>query len=496
MKKMRSLQPQTKKDGGEFLVTLFPGDVFISFHHVNQESAAFSIKRTELTTESYEKVFGFVSEYFSGDFSKIEVKIIALPNSLEQVAPFFENKKFQFVKKIEKQTQVEVYYLPELNKVRVSIEGAAAPVSAPVAKALEVKKVQPVKAAPSKFKVLVVDDSKTIRNILSKIFSSDPMFEVCAMAEKPSDVEALIQKHNPDVITLDIHMPEMDGVTLLKTVITPKYRIPTVMISSISMAEGPLVLDALENGAVDYIQKPEMSEIEKVTPFILEKVRTAAMANTSKKPRRERVQSVKTNEVCNMDSLIVLGSSTGGTEAIRDILTALPNQIPPMLIVQHIPAVFSLAFAKRMNDLCPFDVKEAENGDEVRANRVLIAPGGTQMKMIHKGGKTYVEINDDEPVNRFKPSVDYMFLTVAKSLYTHTVAVILTGMGKDGAKGMLELRNLGVRTIAQDEETSVVFGMPKEAINIGAAEFVEPLGSIAERITILTNQKKSKKEVS
>lgn len=491
MKKMRSQQAQTKKEGGEFLTTLFPGDVFISFHHSSQNCAAFYVKRNEVDAQAFEKIMAFVADYFNSDFSKVEVKIIAQARTLEVAAAFFELKRFQLVKKIEKPGQVEVCFLPEINKVRVSI-GPVAPTAtvAPAVRSI-------AKAQPTKFKVLVVDDSKTIRTILAKIFSSDPMFEVCAMAEKPSEVDGLIQKHKPDVITLDIHMPEMDGVTLLKTVIAPKYSIPTVMISSISMAEGPLVLDALENGAVDYIQKPEMSEIEKVTPFILEKVRTAAMANLSKKTyTRERRVSVKTNEVCNMDSLIVLGSSTGGTEAIRDILTALPNQIPPMLIVQHIPAVFSLAFAKRMNDLCPFEVKEAENGDEVRANRVLIAPGGTQMKMVHKSGKTYVEINDDGPVNRFKPSVDYMFLTVAKSLYTHTVAVILTGMGKDGAKGMLELRNLGVRTIAQDEETSVVFGMPKEAIHIGAAEFVEPLGNIAERITILTNQKKGKKEVS
>ncbi len=488
MKKMRSQNPQTKKEGGEFLTTLYAGDAFISFHHSSQDCVGFLVKRSELESAAFEKIVTFTNDYFGGEHAKVEVKIIGTARALEAIGQFFENRKFQAIKKIEKSGQVEVCFLPEINKVRVSIESATQAAPAPRSIA---------KAQPTKFKVLVVDDSKTIRTILAKIFSSDPMFEVCAMAEKPSDVEGLIQKHRPDVITLDIHMPEMDGVTLLKTIITPKYHIPTVMISSISMAEGPLVLDALENGAVDYIQKPEMSEIEKVTPFILEKVRTAAMANLSKKLHtRERRVSVKTSEICNQDSLIVLGSSTGGTEAIRDILTALPNHIPPMLIVQHIPAVFSLAFAKRMNDLCPFEVKEAENGDEVRPNRVLIAPGGTQMKMIHKSGKTYVEINDDEPVNRFKPSVDYMFLTVAKSLYTHTVAVILTGMGKDGAKGMLELRNLGVRTIAQDEETSVVFGMPKEAINIGAAEFVEPLGSIAERITILTNQKKGRKEVS
>lgn len=482
MKKMRSLHIQTKKDGGEFLTTLFPGDGFISFHHSNQECLGVYVKKSDLVTASFEQIMSQVTNYFGGELGKIEVKMIGFEKTIQTMSAYFERKNFQSFKKIAKEFQVEVCFLPEVNKLRVSID-AVEPARPVVA----------AKAMPSKFKVLVVDDSKTIRTILSKIFSSDPMFEVCAMAEKPSEVEALIQKHKPDVITLDIHMPEMDGVTLLKTIIAPKYHIPTVMISSISMAEGPMVLDALENGAVDYIQKPEMSEIAKVTPFILEKVRTAAMANVNKAAKRgDKARPVQTKEMCNMDSLIVLGSSTGGTEAIREILTALPNQIPPMLIVQHIPAVFSLAFAKRMNDLCPFDVKEAENGDEVRANRVLIAPGGFQMKMVQKNGKVFVEINDDAPVNRFKPSVDYMFLTVAKNLYTHTVAVILTGMGKDGAKGMLELRNLGVRTIAQDEETSVVFGMPKEAINIGAAEFTEPLGNIAERITLLTNQKKSR----
>ena len=485
MNKMRSLNAKTKTDGGEFLTTLFPGDIFISFHHPSQDCFAEYVKKSDLGVAAFDKIFTEMTAYFKNDIAKIEVKIIGTLKSLDEAFHFFNHKQMKSIKRIEKDFQVEVCFLPEINKVRVSI--------GPVAK---FKPAFQARIMPSKFKILIVDDSKTIRTILSKIFLSDPMFEVCAMAEKPSEVEALIIKHKPDVITLDIHMPEMDGVTLLKTIIAPKYHIPTVMISSISMAEGPMVLDALEHGAVDYIQKPEMSEIASVTPLILEKVRTAAMANISKVPKREKVQPVKTKETSNMDSLIVLGSSTGGTEAIREILTALPNKIPPMLIVQHIPAVFSMAFAKRMNELCPFEVKEAEDGDEVRSNRVLVAPGGFQMKMIKKNGKIFVEINDDAPVNRFKPSVDYMFMSVAASLYTHTVAVILTGMGKDGAKGMLELKNLGVRTIAQDEETSVVFGMPKEAINLGGAEFIEPLGCIAERITLLTNQKKSKREAS
>lgn len=477
MKRLKALQPQTNKEGGEFFLTLYPGDCFLSFHGQKADNVGYLVKRSDLNDKTFSDIYKYAQTYFGDSLFKCEMKIIGLKQSINLIGDYFFEKKIINQKHIEKNGQVEVLFLPSSNKVRVSIE----PIEPAVVKV--------------KIKVLIVDDSKTIRTILSRIFETDSQFEVCAMAEKPSQVESLILKHKPDVITLDIHMPEMDGVTLLKTIISPKYQVPTVMISSISMAEGPMVLDALENGAVDYIQKPELSEIEKVTPMIIEKVRIAALSNTRKKLKYERT-AVQTKEICNKDSLIVLGSSTGGTEAIRDILTALPNEIPPMLIVQHIPAVFSLAFAKRMNDLCPFEVKEAEDGDEIRTNRVLVAPGGQQMKVVARGGKHYVEINDDAPVNRFKPSVDYMFLSVSKILYTHTIAVILTGMGKDGAKGMLELKKLGVRTIAQDEESSVVFGMPKEAINIGAAEYVEPLSRIAEKIALLTSDRKRKKEVS
>lgn len=478
MKTMLNKKIQTKKMGGEFLLNLEAGDLFISFHSEDGNCAGFFCKSKELVNEGLQNFLETssleIKKYLNKKENEVEIKIISSEINLKKAYAFFSNGTYKEIKQILKDGNCEVYFLPELNKVRVS---------------KEVAKI-------TRLKVLIVDDSKTIRTILAKIFSTDPIFEVCAMAEKPSEVENLIIKHKPDVITLDIHMPEMDGVTLLKTIIAPKYHIPTIMISSISMAEGPLVLDALENGAIDYIQKPEMSEIEKVTPLILEKVRIAAMSKEKKNLHNDKIIKTQTHEKCNQDSLVVIGSSTGGTEALRDILTALPNEIPPILIVQHIPAVFSLAFAKRMNELCKFEVKEASNGDEVTKNKVLIAPGGTQMKMIHQGGKTFIEINNDEPVNRFKPSVDYFFFTVAKSFYTHTVAVILTGMGKDGARGMLELKKLGARTIAQDEETSVVFGMPREAIQIGAAEYTEPLGKIAEKITLLTTQKKNRKEAS
>jgi len=483
MNRMLSKEIITFKKEGEYLNDLHPGDAFLSFHTSGGKCAGLYLHRRDVKTDSLTEIVQKVAaELGLNEIQKGEVKVIAAADSLGLISDFLALKKFTNIKKVEKDGTVEVMFLPAMNKVRVSKES----------KAPAIRTHLPVK---EKFKVLIVDDSKTIRNILNRIFSSDSAFEVCAMAEKPSDVEGLILKHKPDVITLDIHMPEMDGVTLLKQ-IAPKYNIPTVMISSISMAEGPLVLEALENGAVDYIQKPEVSEIDKVTPMILEKVKTAARANMNKSAKKKTGRAVQVSGQCDLKSMIVLGSSTGGTEAIREIITALPNQIPPMLIVQHIPAVFSAAFAKRMNDLCPFEVKEAEDGDEVRANRVLIAPGGKQMKFVYKNGKGHVEITDDEPVNRFKPSVDYLFNSVVKNLYTHTVAVILTGMGKDGARGMLELHKSGVKTIAQDEYSSVVFGMPKEAIAIGAADYVEPLGEIADRIVQLTHDKSSFKKIS
>lgn len=479
---MKSTEIYDATKGGEFYTRLGHGDLFLSLHFDDRKSVGIFLKKRDLTFEKVETSLKEMQRIIQTDFSKLELKVIGMKASYDDQLNVFNKFSFKQVKFVEKENGTELFYLARENKVRVS-------------KTVETSKPQSPSVVPlkTKFKVLIVDDSKTIRNILTKLFSSDPELEVCAAAERPSEVEELIKKHKPDVITLDIHMPEMDGVTLLKK-IAPQFHIPTVMITSISMAEGPMVLEALENGAIDYIQKPEVSELSRLTPMILEKVKMAAKANIQKKSgeRKKQHQVARLTNQFNLDSMILLGSSTGGTEAIRDILTRMPAEIPPMLIVQHIPAVFSLAFAKRMNELCPFEVKEAEDGDEVKKNRVLIAPGGTQMRFEHRSGKTHVRITDDEPVNRFKPSVDYMFLNSLEHLYTHTLAVILTGMGRDGAKGMLELRKKGVRTIAQNEETCVVFGMPKEAINIGAAEFVEPLEGIAERLVLLSHEGREK----
>ncbi len=334
-----------------------------------------------------------------------------------------------------------------------------------------------------KHKVLIVDDSQTIRQLLKVIISQDPDLEVCAEAEKPSQVEALIKQFKPDVITLDIHMPEMDGVTLLKK-IHPIYKIPTVMISSLGKEEGPQVLQALESGAIDYIQKPQMSQLEEAAKMIREKIKVAATAKAHVSPRTRR--RVAGNSKLDHHSLIVLGASTGGTEALRVVLESLPAQIPPILIVQHIPPVFSAAFANRLNDLCEFEVREARDNEEVKPNQVLVAPGGKQMGIKSVGGKLFTIIKDDVPMNRHKPSVDYLFKSVADLGIKKVVAGIFTGMGADGAKMMKRLRDQGARTIAQNQDTCVVFGMPKEAIAMGGAEFTLPLDSIAQKIMDLS----------
>ncbi len=351
--------------------------------------------------------------------------------------------------------------------------------------------------APKKFvvastapkKVLIVDDSATIRQLLKQVIAVDPGLTVVAEAEKPSDVEDLIRKHQPDVITLDIHMPEMDGVTLLKKIF-PRYRIPTVMISSISKEEGPQVLSALENGAVDYIQKPSFKDLTSVAQDIRDRIKTAASIQIQSTPRA--IRKVTSNVDPCSGALFRLGASTVVTEALSHVLRSMPEEIPPILIVQHIPPVFSAAFAFRLNQQCPFEVREAQDGDEVVKNLVLIAPGGKQMAVKVRSGKLYVEINDEAPVNRHRPSVDYLFQSAVQLNHPHLVAGLLTGMGADGARGMKALKDQGHFTVAQDQKTCVVFGMPREAIERGGASAVKPLDQVAETLMNWCSSQKSK----
>jgi len=343
--------------------------------------------------------------------------------------------------------------------------------------------INPLKPQATQVRVLIVDDSETVRKILKSLLSHDSRFTVVGETANPLEVEDLIRNLKPNLITLDIHMPEMDGVTLLKKYL-PRYQIPTVMISSISMSEGKYVLDALETGAVDYIQKPNLSDISKQKDEICERLFIASKA----KVRRLKTPSILTTRNYTgyqvEHGLVAIGSSTGGTEALRSIFEQLPETIPPILVVQHIPAVFSKALAERLNSLVKFKIVEAQHGQLAEPNHVYIAPGGKQMGVELKKDKLMIKVTDDEPVNRHKPSVDYLFESLAKiqNQIPQLIGVILTGMGSDGAKGLKLLRDQGAFTIGQNEATSVVYGMPKVAYEIGAVEQQLPLDKIPQGI--------------
>lgn len=328
-------------------------------------------------------------------------------------------------------------------------------------------------------KVLVVDDSETIRRLLGRILTDAPGIEVVATTGDPSDAERLIRQFSPDLLTVDLHMPGMNGVELIEQIL-PRYKLPIVVISSLGMNEGPMVLSALEAGAVDYIQKPTATSLSTVAPQIIERVRTAASAKVMRFERSVSKRILSMNPSLIEDRLIAIGSSTGGTEALREVLTRLPEHIPPIVIVQHIPPVFSAALAKRLNELCPFQVKEAENNDALAPDLVLIAPGGKNMKVVRSGGVLRVRIEDSAPRNLHKPSVDILFESVAEVVAKKAIGAILTGMGADGAQGLLQLRKAGAHTIAQDESSCVVFGMPRKAIELGAAVETLELNKIAE----------------
>jgi two-component system chemotaxis response regulator CheB len=325
-----------------------------------------------------------------------------------------------------------------------------------------------------KTRVLIVDDSKTVQEFLKKIFADDPEMEVVGVANQPSEAEAILASASTrvDVMTLDIQMPGMDGITFLEQLM-PRKPMPVVMLTSMRMEDGDQVLRALELGAVDYIQKPKLQDISTVGPLICTKIKAAARAQVHRqRPSRPRIARTKTSQrrlsISRGKPFVAIGASTGGTVALTQLLTALPNEIPPIVIVQHIPAGFSRAFAERVNTLCAFEVKEAEDGDELCSNRVLIAPGGRQMQIEHRGGRLRVKISDGEPVNRHKPSVDYLFNSIAEESPGQALGIILTGMGDDGARGLLAIRRTQSYTIAQDEASSVVYGMPKEAVRLGA----------------------------
>lgn len=336
-----------------------------------------------------------------------------------------------------------------------------------------------------KIKVLIVDDSAIVRKILTETISREKDLEVVGTAPDPYIARDKILSLQPDVLTLDIEMPRMDGLTFLKKLMQ-YHPMPVIVISSLGHSSCEASMEALRCGAVEVLAKPggpySIGELHTDLPS---KLRAAASARIRKPaPAMAAPPALPpvSQSAFRADTIIAIGASTGGTEAIREVLTQLPATTPGIVIAQHIPPVFSAAFAKRLDQLCAIEVKEACDGDEVKPGRALVAPGNFHMLLRHTGGAYYVKVQDGPQVCYQRPSVDVMFASVAEAAGSSAVGVLLTGMGADGAQGLLRMKQAGARTIVQDEESCVVYGMPREAVKVGAADMVSPLSSIPHEI--------------
>jgi two-component system, chemotaxis family, protein-glutamate methylesterase/glutaminase len=359
--------------------------------------------------------------------------------------------------------------------------------------------------ATPKLKVLIVDDSALVRRILTELISADPEMEVVGAASDAYMARDKIKALNPDVITLDVEMPKMDGVTFLRNLMRLRP-MPVVMVSSLTEHGAEITLDALAVGAVDYLPKPKIDLAATLGDYAEElcaKIKMAAKARVRRYsadapaaagaaniPPRYSADAVLAKTAApkqfrTTDRIIAIGASTGGTEAIRNVLVGLPADTPGIVIAQHIPKAFSTPFAKRMNACCQMTVYEAEDGQQVLPGHVYIAPGDRHLLLVRDGARYVCKLDDGQPVNRHKPSVDVLFRSVAQQAGRNAIGVILTGMGKDGAEGLKEMRDAGSPTIAQDEATSVVWGMPREAAAIGAAVQVMGLHEIPARLRAL-----------
>jgi two-component system chemotaxis response regulator CheB len=341
-----------------------------------------------------------------------------------------------------------------------------------------------------KIRILIVDDSSLVRDILSKHFSQDPELEVIGTASDPYQARDILVLEKPDVIILDVEMPRMDGITFLKRFMSV-IPTPTIIVSSLTENNKKLSMDALEAGAVDVVPKPKSGIVDNfplMMSDLIQKVKMASTVNVLK------IQGASTETILvpnagmhsleeSTDRVIAIGSSTGGTEALARILPVFPPACPGIVIVQHMPADYTASLAERLDRLSQMTVKEAKNSDRIIPGQILIAPGGTQhMKVQRYGGQYRIKLNDGEPVSSHRPSVDVLFQSVAAAAGKNAVAVLMTGMGKDGAAGLLEIRKAGGRTFVQDEKSSVVWGMPKVAWEMNAAESMVSLPNIPRTV--------------
>ncbi|MFH0920628.1 MAG: chemotaxis response regulator protein-glutamate methylesterase [Fibrobacterota bacterium] len=343
-------------------------------------------------------------------------------------------------------------------------------------------------------KVLIVDDSAVVRSALSDCLSRVPGIEVVGTALDPFIARDKILSLKPDVITLDIEMPRMDGLTFLEKLMT-YYPIPVIIISSLSPEGSASYFKALELGALEVISKPDSAfgqSIDKQVALIAEKIMQAAKTNMTARRNIASIAGLRQSEnikknvrksmIETTDKIVAVGASTGGTQTFRAILSKLPADGPPILLVQHMPPLFTKSYAESLNDFVAMEVKEAEEGDSLQQGLVLVAPGNYHVLLRRSGARYYVTLNQRPPVRHVRPSVDVLFMSVAEYAGKNAVGVLLTGMGSDGAKGLLEMKKMGAETIVQDEATSIVFGMPKAAYDLGACSSLTPLDQIAEEI--------------
>ncbi|MHB1077031.1 protein-glutamate methylesterase/protein-glutamine glutaminase [Thiobacillus sp.] len=342
----------------------------------------------------------------------------------------------------------------------------------------------------TKIKVLIVDDSALIRGVMKEIINSQPDMDVVGVAPDPLAARDLIKQTNPDVLTLDVEMPKMDGLEFLEKLMRLRP-MPVLMVSTLTERGSEITMRALELGAVDFVTKPKISiqsGMLEYTDLIAEKIRIASRARIKQRtPGSTPAHAAGPlaplrNPLTSSEKLIIIGASTGGTEAIKDFLIQLPSDCPGILITQHMPEGFTRSFANRLDKLCKISVKEAEGGERVLPGHAYLAPGHSHLILVRSGANYMTRLDQGPPVNRHRPSVDVLFHSAAVSAGKNAVGVILTGMGKDGAAGMLEMKKAGAYNLAQDEASCVVFGMPKEAIASGATHEVAPLHELPGRV--------------
>ncbi|MDQ0085907.1 response regulator receiver modulated CheB methylesterase [Variovorax sp. YR634] len=343
-----------------------------------------------------------------------------------------------------------------------------------------------------KIKVLCVDDSALIRSVMTEIINSQSDMTVVGTAADPLVARDLIKVTNPDVLTLDVEMPRMDGLEFLEKLMRLRP-MPVVMVSSLTERGSEIALRALELGAIDFVTKPRLGVRDGLlnyTELIAGKIRTAASARllpgrhaAAPRPGGDAPhESLLRSPLLSTEKLIIIGASTGGTEAIREVLQPLPPDSPAVMIAQHMPAGFTRSFAQRLDGLCRINVKEAEHGERVLPGYAYIAPGGFHLSLARSGANYVAHLDQEPPVNRHRPSIDVLFDSAAKHAGKNAIGIILTGMGRDGAEGLLRMKRAGAHTLAQDEASCVVFGMPREAIALGAVDDVSPLSEVSRRV--------------